>query len=82
MELGHIGPGEQPTSYSERRAYDEIAEAFGPGTDVRMTVVVKLAPRTSASEAKRISARSRMALKAPPTSPRPVRSNRPLTAAR
>jgi RND superfamily putative drug exporter len=66
MKLGHIGPGEQPTSYSERRAYDEITEAFGAGTDVRMTIAVELAPGTSPAAAKKIAARLERGLESTP----------------
>jgi len=62
MELGHIGPGQEPTSYSERRAYDELTAAFGAGASVKMTLAVDLAPGTSRGEAKVVAERLERAL--------------------
>jgi RND superfamily putative drug exporter len=47
MQIGHVGPGSQPTSYSERQAYDAISRAFGPGANGPLTIVAKL-PKTAA----------------------------------
>jgi RND superfamily putative drug exporter len=46
MHIGHVGPGSQPTSYSERQAYDAITRAFGPGANGPLTIVAQL-PRTA-----------------------------------
>jgi len=43
MTLGHIDPGADPTSYTDRRAYEAISDAFGPGVNGPFTVVVRLA---------------------------------------
>jgi len=43
MTLGHVGPHAEPVSYTDRRAYDAITEAFGPGANGPFTVVVQLA---------------------------------------
>jgi RND superfamily putative drug exporter len=46
MQLGHVGPGSQPRSYSERRAYDAISRGFGPGANGPLTIVAQL-PRSA-----------------------------------
>ncbi|MFJ2967886.1 MMPL family transporter [Streptomyces collinus] len=40
IQLGHIGDGADPTSFTDRRAYDLMADAFGPGSNGPLTVVV------------------------------------------
>ncbi|MFJ3139456.1 MMPL family transporter [Streptomyces sp. NPDC102359] len=40
IQLGHIGDGADPTSFTDRRAYDLMTEAFGPGSNGPLTVVV------------------------------------------
>jgi putative drug exporter of the RND superfamily len=40
LRLGHIDAGADPTSYTDRAAYDEIAAAFGPGANGPFTIVV------------------------------------------
>lgn len=47
MRLGHIDPGADPTSYTDRRAFDAISKAFGPGANGPMTVVVQKGPSPS-----------------------------------
>ncbi|MGW8329296.1 MMPL family transporter [Streptomyces sp. NPDC055897] len=42
MHLGHIDAGAQPTSSTDRRAYDLISQGFGPGANGPLTVVTKL----------------------------------------
>jgi putative drug exporter of the RND superfamily len=49
MTLGHVDAGADPTSYTDRRAYDAISDAFGPGTNGPLTVVVELADKGSSS---------------------------------
>jgi RND superfamily putative drug exporter len=49
MRLGHVDAGADPTSYTDRRAYDAISEAFGPGANGPLTVVVQLAGKGSAT---------------------------------
>ncbi|MFL6076010.1 MAG: MMPL family transporter [Mycobacteriales bacterium] len=44
MRIGHVGPGADPTSYTDRRAYDAISAAFGPGANAPLTVVARLGP--------------------------------------
>ncbi|WP_239157343.1 MMPL family transporter [Actinocatenispora thailandica] len=49
MTLGHVDAGADPTSYTDRRAYDAISDAFGPGANGPLTVVVQPAAGKSAS---------------------------------
>ncbi|WP_406864372.1 MMPL family transporter [Streptomyces sp. HUAS MG47] len=40
IQLGHIGDGADPESFTDRRAYDLISESFGPGANGPLTLVV------------------------------------------
>ncbi|MFF7313881.1 MMPL family transporter [Streptomyces sp. NPDC008137] len=40
IQLGHIGDGADPTSFTDRRAFDLMTDAFGPGSNGPLTVVV------------------------------------------
>ncbi|MGR4854057.1 MMPL family transporter [Streptomyces sp. LARHCF252] len=40
IRLGHIGDGADPTSFTDRRAYDLMSDAFGPGSNGPLTVVI------------------------------------------
>ncbi|MFD9441443.1 MMPL family transporter [Streptomyces sp. NPDC060006] len=40
IQLGHIGDGADPKSFTDRRAYDIMADAFGPGSNGPLTAVV------------------------------------------
>ncbi len=42
IDLGHIDDGADPTSYTDRRAYDLIAQGFGVGANGAFTIVVDL----------------------------------------
>jgi RND superfamily putative drug exporter len=42
LRLGQLDAGTDPTSQSSRRAYDIIAQSFGPGVNGPVTVVVEL----------------------------------------
>ena len=42
IRVGHVGPGSEPTSYSERQAFDAIDRGFGPGANGPLTIVVTL----------------------------------------
>lgn len=44
IQLGHIGDGADPTSFTDRRAYDLMTDAFGPGSNGPLTVVVDQSP--------------------------------------
>ena len=61
MRLGESGNATLPTSSTERRAYDDISKAFGPGYNGQLTIVVTTKgaadPKTAASQvASRIDA--------------------------
>ncbi|NEA62976.1 MMPL family transporter [Streptomyces sp. SID12488] len=40
LQLGHIGDGADPKSFTDRRAYDIMAQSFGPGSNGPLTVVI------------------------------------------
>ncbi|MQS18110.1 MMPL family transporter [Streptomyces kaniharaensis] len=40
IQLGHIGDGADSTDFTDRRAYDLMSQAFGPGSNGPLTVVV------------------------------------------
>ncbi|MFI6858002.1 MMPL family transporter [Streptomyces sp. NPDC050416] len=40
IRLGHIGDGADPTSFTDRRAYDLMTDAFGPGSNGPLTAVI------------------------------------------
>ena len=40
IQLGHIGDGADPTSFTDRRAYDIMTDAFGPGSNGPLTIVI------------------------------------------
>jgi RND superfamily putative drug exporter len=54
LQLGMPGAESQPTSSTERRAYDALAEGFGPGFNGPLTVVVDAqhspSPKTAVSQ--------------------------------
>ncbi|WP_406723223.1 MMPL family transporter [Streptomyces althioticus] len=52
IQLGHIGDGADPTSFTDRRAYDLMTDAFGPGSNGPLTVVVD---QTSVPQSQRSS---------------------------
>jgi RND superfamily putative drug exporter len=47
LRLGHVGDGADPTSYTDKRAYDLISTAFGPGANGPLTVVLQVKGRGS-----------------------------------
>ncbi len=49
MTLGQLDAGSNPTSESSRRAYDLMAEGFGPGSNGPITVVVVLTSSSSST---------------------------------
>jgi len=49
MRLGETDAGTLPKSSSQRRAYDLLAQAFGPGFNGPLIVVVELPPNTNGS---------------------------------
>ncbi|MFI9721963.1 MMPL family transporter [Streptomyces sp. NPDC052396] len=40
IRLGHIGDGADPTSFTDRRAFDLMSAAFGPGANGPLTLVI------------------------------------------
>ncbi len=42
LQMGHVGDGASPASYTSRVAYDEVAAAFGAGENGPFTIVVQL----------------------------------------
>ncbi|MFI7388077.1 MMPL family transporter [Streptomyces sp. NPDC049813] len=40
IQLGHIGDGADPKSFTDRRAFDIMSDAFGPGSNGPLTVVI------------------------------------------
>ncbi|MEU3477834.1 MMPL family transporter [Streptomyces sp. NPDC033754] len=40
IQLGHIGDGADPESFTDRRAFDLMSTAFGPGSNGPLTLVV------------------------------------------
>jgi putative drug exporter of the RND superfamily len=53
MQLGHVDAGAQPTSSTDRRAYDLITEGFGPGANGTITVVTQLDSQQIADQTQR-----------------------------
>ncbi|MCX5384510.1 MMPL family transporter [Streptomyces sp. NBC_00083] len=51
MHLGHIDAGAQPTTSTDRRAYDLITEGFGPGANGPITIVTQLDSQQAANQA-------------------------------
>ena len=41
IRLGHVAPSADPASYTDKRAYDAISSAFGPGANGTFTVVIQ-----------------------------------------
>ncbi|MCX5001505.1 MMPL family transporter [Streptomyces sp. NBC_00638] len=40
IQLGHIGDGADPKSFTDRRAFDIMSDSFGPGSNGPLTVVI------------------------------------------
>ncbi|GGR14349.1 hypothetical protein GCM10010497_15650 [Streptomyces cinereoruber] len=72
IQLGHIGDGADPESFTDRRAYDLVATAFGPGANGPLTLVVD---QSAVSEAS--SSRSRPPSSTSSPSPPPTASSSP-----
>lgn len=60
MRLGEPGNADLPASTIQRRAYDDIARAFGPGYNGQLAIVVTAngapSPKTAAEVAGKIAA--------------------------
>jgi RND superfamily putative drug exporter len=48
IETGHVGDGADPTSYTDKRAYDLISQGFGPGYNGPFTIVIDTGHNASA----------------------------------
>ncbi|HZX38199.1 MAG TPA: MMPL family transporter [Streptomyces sp.] len=61
IQLGHIGDGADPKSFTDRRAFDLMSAAFGPGSNGPLTLVID---QTSVAPADRaaLSAKAQQAL--------------------
>ena len=42
IQLGHIGDGADPKSFTDRRAFDIMSDSFGPGSNGTSTVVARV----------------------------------------
>ena len=51
IRLGHIDDGADPTSFTDRRAFDLMSDAFGPGSNGPLTIVVDQTSVPSADRA-------------------------------
>jgi RND superfamily putative drug exporter len=47
LQMGHVGYGASPASFTSRVAFDEVAKGFGPGMNGPFTLVVQLHSTTS-----------------------------------
>ncbi len=56
IQLGHVDAGADPTSFTDRRAYDAIASGFGVGANSPITVVADLGAASSRADAGSVSA--------------------------
>ena len=56
IQLGHVDAGADPTSFTDRRAYDAIAKGFGVGANSPITVVADLGAAGSRADAGSVSA--------------------------
>jgi putative drug exporter of the RND superfamily len=65
LRLGHVDNGADPTSWTDKRAYDLISRAYGPGANGPFTVVVALGPPTSMTTAE-VAAKVRLEIGAVP----------------
>ena len=61
LRLGQLDAGTDPTSQSSRRAYDLLAQGFGPGVNGPLTVVVQLPDGSRPDQHARCTSASRLA---------------------
>lgn len=67
IRLGHVDAGAaNPSSYTNRHAYDEISAAFGPGANAPLTVVVDLPGGTGTAARTALATRLHDAIAADP----------------
>ncbi len=60
LQLGFATDGDDPTSYTQRRAYDYVGEAFGPGANSPLLITMKFAPAAKRDVASDLSAVQRV----------------------
>jgi len=48
IQTGHVGDGADPTSYTDRQAYDLMSQGFGPGSNGPFTIVIDTGSNASA----------------------------------
>ncbi len=61
IQTGHVGDGADPTSYTDRQAYDLISEGFGPGYNGPFTIVIDTGSNASADTSLASSVQSALA---------------------
>ncbi len=66
IQLGHVDAGADPSSFTDRRAYDAIADGFGAGANGPITVVADLGAGGSGADEQRVSTALVSALRAVP----------------
>jgi RND superfamily putative drug exporter len=76
IQTGHVGDGADPTSYTDRQAYDLISQGFGPGYNGPFTIVIDTGSNASADSSLASTVQSALAgtsdvAKATPLSPTP-----------
>jgi RND superfamily putative drug exporter len=74
IQTGHVGDGADPTSYTDRQAYDLISQGFGPGYNGPFTIVIDTGKNASADSSLASKVQSALAgtsdvAKATPLSP-------------
>jgi putative drug exporter of the RND superfamily len=76
MQTGHVSDGADPTSYTDRQAYDLISQGFGPGYNGPFTIVIDVGSNASADSSLASNVQSALAgtsnvASATPLSPSP-----------
>ncbi len=61
LSVGHVGDGADPTSFTDRRAYDLVARGFGVGANGPLTVVLDVRRRSRADAAWASTVQARLA---------------------
>ncbi len=64
LQMGHVGDGASPATFTSHVAYDEVAKDFGPGMNGPFTIVVRL--HASSSPVKSLESSLTRALRATP----------------
>lgn len=56
MDLGFVDDGNQPTSLTQRQAYDLVTRGFGPGANGPLLIAIALPPNVKTNEAADLTA--------------------------